>query len=70
VGHVDPVEQVVELPPDEVATLRVPLVREGDRCVVRFTVSPTAVPEDVLEGSVDDRELGVHFNAFVLEPPG
>jgi hypothetical protein len=52
----------------EVATLRIPLVPEGDRCIARFTVSPTAVPEDVLPGSVDDRELGVHFNGFVLEP--
>ena len=36
-------------------------------CVVRYTVSPTAVPADVIPGNTDDRVLGAHFNGFALE---
>ncbi len=58
----------VEFVSDAVATLRVPLAADGGSCVVRFTVSPTARPVDVIPGSTDRRELGAHFNGFVLEP--
>jgi hypothetical protein len=37
-------------------------------CTVEFTVAPTATPSEVLPGSTDDRELGVHFDAFLWEP--
>ncbi len=48
----------------EEAVLRVPLVPDADRvCRVTFDVSPTAVP-----GQGDDRQLGVHFDAFNYEP--
>ena len=38
-----------------------------ESCVVRFTVTPTAVPADVVPGASDDRELGLHFDAFAYE---
>jgi hypothetical protein len=50
------------------STLRVPLRSRGGRCSVAFTVSPTAVPSEVIPGSTDDRVLGAHFNAFVYAP--
>jgi hypothetical protein len=54
--------------PDD-ATLRVPLQPEGGTCTVDFTISPTAVPKDVIGGTnVDTRRLGVHFDAFNYEP--
>jgi hypothetical protein len=37
-------------------------------CTVDFTVAPTARPSDVIPGSTDDRDLGVHFDAFIWEP--
>jgi hypothetical protein len=52
----------------ETTQLRVPLVSRDGVCVVRFEVSPTLVPSEVLPDSADDRELGAHFNAFVVEP--
>ncbi len=58
----------VEFSSDETPTLRVGLVPDGDTCVVRFTVAPTAVPADVIPGNVDRRELGAHFNGFTVEP--
>ncbi len=48
--------------------LSVPLSAEGGRCVVRFTVTPTAVPAQVLGGD-DTRELGIHFTSFRYEAP-
>ena len=44
-------------------TLRVPLMSDGDKCVVRFDVEKTAVPSND-----DPRELGIHFNRFDYEP--
>ena len=36
---------------------------------MRFTVTPTLVPAEVIPGNTDDRELGAHFDSFVhLEP--
>jgi hypothetical protein len=63
VGH-------VRLQPDGRATLSVPVspAPGTTNCRVVFTVSPTAVPSEVLDGSTDDRELGAHFNRFVYHP--
>jgi hypothetical protein len=41
----------------------------GDTCTVRFDIAPTRVPADVVPGSSDDRELGVHFDEFVHVQP-
>jgi hypothetical protein len=40
----------------------------GGRCRIAFSVSPTAVPKDVLPGSTDIRRLGVHFQRFDYRP--
>jgi 4-amino-4-deoxy-L-arabinose transferase-like glycosyltransferase len=61
--------RAVSFPQDELARLRVPLVPRDGRCVVRFAVSPTAVPADVVDGSVDTRRLGAHFVTFTYERP-
>jgi hypothetical protein len=59
----------VRLEPDEHATLPIRVTPAKDAtCTVRFTVSPTAVPADVIPGSIDERTLGVHFGAFAYEP--
>ena len=64
----EPVARIV-VPPEGTATLRVPLEPAGRRCRVRFTVTPTLVPAEVIPGNTDDRELGAHFDSFVhLEP--
>lgn len=49
--------------------LTVPLSGVAGECQVRFTIAPTAVPDDVI-GNGDTRELGVHFASFRYEPPG
>jgi hypothetical protein len=33
-------------------------------CTVRFRVEPTANPSETVPGSIDDRVLGAHFDAF------
>jgi hypothetical protein len=61
----------VRLQPEGRAVLSVPVNPEpGTReCRVVYTVTPTAVPEEVTGGeSPDDRELGAHFNLFVYRP--
>ena len=58
----------VSLAPTETATLRVPLTPTSDECVVRFAVSPTAVPAQEIPGSTDDRRLGARFS-FAYTPP-
>jgi len=60
----------VHLKPDGRAFLSVPVspVPGTTDCRVVYTVSPTAVPSEVLDGSTDDRELGAHFNRFVYHP--
>ena len=58
----------VRLRPNTRASLRVPLPAGRETCVVRFRVSPTAVPAQVLPDNFDRRELGAHFNAFKYEP--
>jgi hypothetical protein len=52
---------------DRVALLT-PVTPRNGVCSVELTVAPTAVPSEVLEGSTDDRELGLHFDAFAYEP--
>lgn len=39
-------------------------------CTVNFGVLPTANPSEVIPGSTDDRELGLHFDAFAYEADG
>lgn len=58
----------VRLQPNEQAKLRVPLQRGQETCIVRFRVSPTAIPAEVLPASTDRRVLGAHFNAFAHAP--
>ncbi len=61
----------VRLRPDEHASLPIRVEPASDGvCRARFTVSPTAVPADVIPGSTDERALGVHFGAFAYEPDG
>ena len=60
----------VRLRPDGRAVLSFPVspVPGTTDCRVVYTVSPTAVPAEVLDGSTDYRELGAHFNLFVYRP--
>ncbi len=58
----------VRLDPNTASKLRVPLESGQETCVVTFRVTPTAVPADVLPGSIDRRELGAHFNVFDYQP--
>ena len=54
----------LRLRPDQPRTvLRVPLEPRDGVCRVVFTVSPTAVPAEVL-GGADERVLGAHFDGF------
>ena len=46
--------------------IAVPLTARDGRCEVRFAVSPTAVPAEVV-GGADTRELGIHFASFRYE---
>ena len=59
----------IAVPPEGSVTLRVPLDPAGGRCIVRFTVTPTLVPADVIPGNNDERRLGAHFDSFVHEEP-
>ncbi len=63
----DPVALAI-VKPNTPAKLRVPLQSNRETCVVRFRVTPTAVPAEVLPGSTDRRELGAHFNVFDYRP--
>ncbi|HEU5490997.1 MAG TPA: hypothetical protein VFU84_09405, partial [Gaiellaceae bacterium] len=63
----------VRFPPDKRAVLSVPIepLPGTTECRVVYTVSPTAVPEEVTAGgNPDPRELGAHFNLFVYRPTG
>jgi dolichyl-phosphate-mannose-protein mannosyltransferase len=55
---------LIRIRPTDTATLRVRVSPTRGTCVVRFKVTPTAIPADVIAGSTDDRVLGAHFNAF------
>jgi hypothetical protein len=39
-------------------------VRFTAACRVTFTITPSAVPAQVIQGSTDTRELGAHFDSF------
>jgi hypothetical protein len=57
--------------PEGRAVLSVPVapLPGTTECRVVYTVSPTAVPDEVTAGgNPDPRELGVHFNRFVYRP--
>jgi 4-amino-4-deoxy-L-arabinose transferase-like glycosyltransferase len=58
----------VQVEPNESAELHVPLPDRLATCVVKFRVSPTAVPAELDPRSGDNRVLGVHFQSFVYEP--
>ncbi len=61
----------VRLQPTGHALLNVPIapVPGTSDCRVHYTVSPTAVPAEVIGGTnTDDRVLGAHFNRFVYKP--
>lgn len=62
VAHSDGSVRTVTVVPAGTAHSRIPLVPRRGACVVRFTVSPTANPSEVIPGSTDDRELGLHFD--------
>jgi hypothetical protein len=62
-----PVARTALLPNSVDVPLVVPLRPRGGACVVRFTISPTAVPDDVV-GNGDTRALGTHFTSFVYIP--
>jgi Dolichyl-phosphate-mannose-protein mannosyltransferase len=58
-----------QVAPTATKLLEVPLRTQGQSCVVRFNVSPTAVPKVVTKGqNPDPRELGVHFTRFTYKP--
>ena len=63
----DPVALAI-VEPNTPTKLRVPLQSNRETCIVRFRVTPTAVPAEVLPGSTDRRELGAHFNVFDYRP--
>ena len=61
----------IRLPPAGRALLSVPVepAHGTTDCRVLYTVSPTAVPAEVIPGSnTDDRVLGAHFNRWVYKP--
>jgi hypothetical protein len=63
----------VRLQPDGRAVLSVPVrpARGTRECRVVYTVSPTAVPAEVIGGeNTDPRVLGAHFNRFVYTRSG
>ena len=61
-------DAAIRVPPAGSVVLRIPVTPDAKGvCVVRYTVSPTAVPADVIPGNTDDRVLGAHFNGFALE---
>lgn len=58
-----PHRSLVRVRPGERSTLRVPLAVSDETCTVRFTISPTKMPEG------DPRELGTHFRTFDYRAP-
>jgi Dolichyl-phosphate-mannose-protein mannosyltransferase len=60
----------VRLRPDGRVFLSVPVspVPGTTDCRVVYTVTPTAVPGKIIDGSTDKRQLGAHFNGFVYRP--
>ncbi|MGH3137016.1 MAG: glycosyltransferase family 39 protein [Gaiellaceae bacterium] len=61
----------IRLQPEGRAVLSVPVspIPGASDCRVVYTVTPTAVPAEVIGGdNTDQRELGAHFNRFVYTP--
>jgi len=58
------------LRPEGRAVLSVPVspIPGTSDCRVVYTVTPTAVPAEVIRDNTDPRELGAHFNRFVYKP--
>jgi hypothetical protein len=55
-------------PTGERTSLSIRAEPQNGTCTVEFHVTPTATPSEVIPGSSDDRELGLHFDAFLWEP--
>ena len=55
-------------PTGERVSIPVRVDPESGTCTVDFAIDPTANPSEVIPGSTDDRELGLHFDAFLWEP--
>ena len=65
----DGARAAVVFPPTRTATLRIPVRPDSEGvCVVRFRISPTAVPSEVDPALRDDRVLGVHFDLLSYTP--
>ncbi len=63
------VDAIARVPPTgERVSVPIRVEPSGATCTVDYAVTPTANPSDVIPGSTDDRELGVHFDAFLWEP--
>ena len=63
------VDAFVRVPPTgEQVSLGIRTEPDGGICTVDYVVAPTANPSEVIPGSTDDRELGVHFDAFAWKP--
>ena len=59
----------IVVPPGATRQFEVPLVPSNRRCLINFSISPTAVPAKVL-GNKDTRELGVRFRRIVFRARG
>ena len=63
------VDAFVRVPPTgEQVSVGIRTEPDGGTCTVDYVVAPTANPSEVISGSTDDRELGVHFDAFAWKP--
>ena len=59
----------IVVPPGAKRSLVVPLAPSDRRCLVNFSISPTAVPAKIL-GNKDTRELGIRFLRLDYRPRG
>jgi hypothetical protein len=59
----------IVVPPGAKRLFDVPLMPSDRRCLINFSISPTAVPAKVL-GNKDTRELGVRFRRLVFRARG
>ena len=63
------VDTIARVPPTgERVSVPIRVKPSDGTCTVDYTVTPTANPSEVILGSTDDRELGLHFDAFLWEP--
>ena len=63
------VDAVARVPPTgEQVSLGIRTKPDEGTCTVDYVVAPTANPSEVIPESTDDRELGVHFDAFAWSP--